>query len=142
VPTVWADGYGAHTLQFAAILTWQRPFIWPWLLFQGTLGLGATPRAGGGLLQPYQNVVFGSASVGFKARLSERNFVYVNFFLQSPLYHGTGDLPLDGFDGSLDLGWMFRTDANWEFLAGVTENPIVNGPAPDVVFRFGLRHGF
>jgi Protein of unknown function (DUF3187) len=142
VPTAWKDGYGARTVQFGTILTWQRPFFWPWLLVQGTVGLGATPRAGGGLLQPYQNVVFGSLSVGFKARLSQSNFLYTNFFLQSPLYHGSGDLPLDGFDGSLDFGWMYRTDDNWEFLAGITENPIVNGPAPDVVFRFGLRHGF
>src|SRR5450755_1955288 len=142
VPTAWVDGYGARTVQFAAILTWQRPILWPWLLFQGTVGFGATPRAGGGLLQPYQNVVFGSASVGLKARLSQRNFIYANFFLQSPLYHGTGDWPLDYVDGSLDFGWMFRTDANWEFLVGVTENPVNNGPAPDVVFRFGVRHGF
>jgi hypothetical protein len=142
VPTVWAEGYGAHTVQFAAMLTWQRPFIWPWLQFQGTLGVGATPRAGFGILQPYQNVVFGSFSVGFKARVSQSNFLYTNFFFQSPLYHGTADLPLDGVDGSLDFGWMYRTDDNWEFLAGLTENPVVNGPAPDVVFRFGLRHGF
>jgi hypothetical protein len=142
VPTAFKDGYAAHTVQFATILTWQRPLFWDWLLFQGTLGFGATPRAGGGLLQPYQNVVFGSASVGLRPRLSQSNFLYVNFFLQSPIYRHTGDLPLDGLDGSLDFGWMYRTDDHWEFLAGLTENPIVNGPAPDVVFRFGLRHGF
>jgi Protein of unknown function (DUF3187) len=141
VPTAWVDGYAAHTVQFGAMLTWQRPILWPWLLFQGTVGFGATPRAGGGLLQPYQNVVFGSFSVGLKARLSQRNFLYVNFFLQTPLYRHTGDWPLDFVDGSLDFGWMFRTDANWEFLAGITENPVNNGPAPDVVFCFGVRHG-
>ena len=142
LPTAWVDGYAAHTVQFGAILTWQRPVLWPWLLFDGTLGLGATPRAGGGLLQPYQNVVFGSASAGFKARLSQRNFIYANFFLQSPLYHHTGDWPLDFVDGSLDFGWMFRTDANWEFTVGLTENPVANGPAPDIVFCFGVRQGF
>lgn len=142
VPTAWVDGYAAHTVQFGVILTWQRPFIWPWLQFQGTLGVGATPRAGGGLLQPYENVVFGSASVGLKARLSQRNFIYANFFFQSPLYRNTGDWPLDLPDGSLDFGWMFRTDTNWEFIVGLTENPINNGPAPDIVFCFGMRHGF
>jgi hypothetical protein len=142
VPTAWVDGYAAHTVQFGVILTWQRPLIWPWLQFQGTLGFGATPRAGGGLLQPYQNVVFGSASVGLKARLTQRNFIYANFFLQSPLYHHTGDWPLDYVDGSLDFGWMFRTDANLEFTVGLTENPVNNGPAPDIVFCFGIRHGF
>jgi hypothetical protein len=142
VPTAWVDGYAAHTLQFGAILTWQRPLFWPWLLFQGTVGFGATPRAGGGLLQPYQNVLFGSFSVGLKARLSQRNFLYGNFFFQTPLYRHTGDWPLDYVDGSLDVGWMFRTDANWEFVVGLTENPVANGPAPDIVFRFGLRHGF
>jgi hypothetical protein len=142
VPTAWVDGYAAHTVQFGALLTWQRPILWPWLLFEGTLGLGATPRAGGGLLQPYQNAVFGSGSVGFKARVSQRNFLYANFFLQSPIYRKTGDWPLDYVDGSLDFGWMFRTDANWEFNLGLTENPVANGPAPDVVFCFGVRHGF
>jgi hypothetical protein len=142
VPTAWADGYGAHTVQLATILTWQRPLFWSWLQFQGTLGFGVTPRAAWGLLEPYQNVVFGSLSVGLKARLSQSNFLYANFFLQSPIYRHTGDWPLDYPDGSLDFGWMYRTDDNTEFLCGITENPIANGPAPDVVFRFGLRHGF
>ena len=142
VPTAWKDGYAAHTVQFAAILTWQRPLFWSWLQFEGTLGVGATPRAGGGLLERHQNVVFGSVSVGLKARLSERNFLYTNFFLQTPIYRNTGDLPLDGVDGSLDFGWMFRNDTGWEFILGGTENPVANGIALDIVFRFGLRHGF
>ncbi len=141
LPTAWVDGYAAHTFQFGAMLTWQTPLFWSWLQFQGTLGVGATPLAGGGLPQQYQNVVFGSFSTGLKARLSQRNFLYANFFLQTPIYRNTGDNPLDGFDGSLDFGWMFRTDANWEFWAGITENPI-DGPAPDVVFTLGFRQGF
>jgi hypothetical protein len=142
VPTAWKDGYAAHTVQFGAILTWQRPFLWPWLQFEGTVGLGATPRAGGGLLQNYQNVVFGSFSAGLKARLSQRNFLYANFFFQTPIYRHTNDPPLDVVDGSLDFGWMFRNDTNWEFIVGATENPVANGIALDIVFRFGLRHGF
>ncbi|MGO9831025.1 MAG: DUF3187 family protein [Myxococcaceae bacterium] len=141
VPTASVDGYAAHTFQFGAMLSWQVPLWWSWLQFQGTLGFGGTPQAGGGLLQPYQNVVFGSFSTGLKARLSERNFIYANFFLQSPIYHHTGDPPLDVVDGSLDFGWMFRTDSDLEFWAGITENPVANGIALDVVFTLGIRYG-
>ena len=141
VPTAWVNGYAAHTVQFGAMLTYQTPFLWSWLQLQATLGVGATPKAGGGLLEPYQNVVFDSFSLGLKARLSEHNFLYANFFLQSPIYHHTYDPPLDISDGSLDFGWMFRTDSDWEFWVGVTENPVVNGIANDVVFVFGARYG-
>jgi hypothetical protein len=140
VPTAWVDGYAAHTVQFGVILTWQRP-LWSWFVFQGTLGLGATPRTDG-LIRPYQNVVFGSASLGGRARLSERNYLYANFFFQSSIYRNTGDPPLDYWDISLDFGWMFRTDAGWEFSAGITEDPLAAGPAVDVILRFGVRHGF
>jgi hypothetical protein len=140
VPTAWFDGYAAHTVQFGALLTWQTP-LWSWFDFQGTVGVGATPRTGG-LLGQYQNVVFGSASVGGRARVSEHNYLYLNFFFQTPLYANTGDPPLDYVDGSLDFGWMFRTDSNWEFSAGMTEDPVAAGPAVDIVFRFGVRHGF
>jgi hypothetical protein len=141
VPTAWVNGYAAHTFQFGAILTWQHS-LWPWLQLQTTLGLGATPRAGGGLLEQYQNTLFGSASVGLKARLTQRNFLYGNFFFQSPIYRNTGDPPLDVVDGSLDFGWMYRFDSNWEIWAGVTENPVANGIALDVVFTLGVRQGF
>jgi hypothetical protein len=141
VPTAYVDGYASHTVEFGAMLTYQTPFLWSWLQLQATLGVGATPRAGGGLLQPHQNVVFDSLSLGLKARLSERNFLYANFFLQSPIYKNTGDPPLDISDGSLDFGWMFRTDSDWEFFAGITENPIANGIALDVVFVLGVRYG-
>jgi hypothetical protein len=67
--------------------------------------------------------------------------VYANFFLQSPIYHHTGDPPLDISDGSLDLGWMFRFDSGWEIWAGLTENPVVNGIALDIVFTLGFRYG-
>ncbi|HMK72393.1 MAG TPA: DUF3187 family protein [Myxococcaceae bacterium] len=140
VPTAWVDGYAAHTIQLGAILTWQRP-LWSWLLFQGTLGLGATPRTGG-LLGPYQNLVFLSASVGGRARLSQSNFLYLNFYFGTPIYAGTGDRPLDVVEGSLDFGWMYRNDAGWEFSAGMTEDPVAAGPALDIIFRFGVRHGF
>ncbi len=65
-------------------------------------------RPAGGLPEQYQSVVFGSFSTGLKARLSEGNFLYANFFFQTPIYRNTGDNPLDGYDGSLDFGWMYR----------------------------------
>ena len=141
LPTAWVDGYAAHAVQFGAMLSWQTPLFWSWLQFQGTVGLGATPRASGGLPEKYQNVVFASFSTGLKARLSEGNFLYTNFFFQSPIYRNTGDNPLDGYDGSLDFGWMYRWPSRWEFWAGITENPI-DGIALDVVFTLGFRQGF
>ncbi|MFN0064297.1 MAG: DUF3187 family protein [Myxococcaceae bacterium] len=142
LPTAWADGYSARTTQFGLLGTWQRALT-AWLVFQGTLGLGATPRTDAFcLLTNHQSVVFASASLGARTAVSRRNALYAHFFLHTPVYRNTGHHSLDNSDISLDFGWSFRTDDGWEFSAGLTEDLYPPGLALDVIFRFGVRYGF
>src|SRR5215831_9134425 len=139
LPTSTNSGYRAGTLQTGLIVTGEAPLL-HWLTVSGSVGLGFTPRTG--TLSKYQNVVFASFSGGPRVRLSWRNFLYGNIFVQTPPFHGTGLHPMDLTDFSIDFGWMYRIDPKTELWIGIVEDPYPDGPAIDVVFRFGLRTAF
>jgi hypothetical protein len=139
LPTSTGPGFRAGTLQTGLIFTGEYPFS-SWLLVAGSVGLGFTPRTG--TLARFDNVVFASFSGGVRIKLSWRNFLYGNLFVQTPPYHGTGLHPMDLTDFSADFGWIFRIKPGTELWVGMVEDPYPDGPALDVTFRFGLRTGF
>ena len=139
LPTSTAPGYRAGTLQTGLILTGEAPLL-SWLTVSGSVGIGFTPRTG--TLADLENVFFASFSGGPRVRLSWRNFLYGNLFIQTPPFHDTDLRPMDLVDFSIDFGWMFRVDPRTELWVGVVEDPFPDGPAIDVVFRVGLRTSF
>jgi len=139
LPTSTAPGYRAGTLQTGLILTGEAPLL-SWLTVSGTVGVGFTPRTG--TLAGLENVFFVSFSGGPRVKLSWRNFLYGNIFVQTPPFHDTGLQPMDLTDFSIDFGWMYRIDPRTELWIGIVEDPYPDGPAIDVVFRFGLRTAF
>lgn len=139
LPTSTAPGYRAGMLQTGLILMGEAPLI-SWLTVSGSVGIGFTPRTG--TLSDFENVFFLSFSGGPRVRLSWRNFLYANIFVQTPPFHGTGLNPMDLSDFSIDFGWMFRVDRTTELWVGLVEDPFPDGPAIDVTFRFGLRTAF
>src|SRR5262250_1832059 len=104
LPTSTNSGYRAGTLQTGLIVTGEAPLL-PWLTVSGSVGLGFTPRTG--TLSKYENVVFASFSGGPRVRLSWRNFLYGNIFVQTPPFHGTGLHPMDLTDFSIDVVFRF-----------------------------------
>jgi hypothetical protein len=139
LPTSTAIGYGAGTLQTGLILTGEAGLL-SWLTVSGSIGLGFTPKTGG--LSDFQNIVFASFSGGPRVRLSWRNFLYANLFVQTPPFHGTGLRPMDLNDFTIDFGWIFRIDPKTELWLGIVEDPLPDGPALDVAFRLGLKTAF
>jgi len=139
LPTSTAPGYRAGTLQTGLIVTGEAPLL-PWLTISGSLGLGFTPRTGS--LAALENVFFLSFSGGPRVRLSWRNFLYGNIFVQTPPFHDTSLKPMDDVDFTIDFGWMFRIDPRTELWVGIVEDPYPDGPALDVAFRIGLRTAF
>ena len=139
LPTSTGPGYRAGTLQTGLILMGEAPLL-PWLTVSGSIGVGLTPKTG--TLAQYENVFFMSFSGGPRVRLSWRNFLYANIFVHTPPFHGTDLRPMDLTDFSIDFGWMFRVDSRTELWLGVVEDPFPDGPAIDVVFRFGIRTTF
>lgn len=139
LPTSTAPGYRAGMLQTGLILMGEAPLL-PWLTVSGSVGLGFTPRTG--TLSDYENTFFVSFSAGPRVRLSWRNSLYANIFVQTPPFHDTDLRPMDLTDFSIDFGWMFRVDPRTELWLGIVEDPFPDGPALDVAFRFGLRTSF
>ena len=139
LPTSTAPGYRAGTLQSGLILMGEAPLL-PFATVSGSIGVGFTPRTG--TLAAFENVFFVSFSGGARVRLSWRNFLYTNLFVQTPPFHGTGLRPMDLVDFSIDFGWMFRIDPRTELWLGIVEDPFPDGPALDVAFRFGIRTAF
>ncbi len=139
LPTSTAPGYRAGTLQTGLILTGEAPLL-PFATVSGSIGVGFTPRTG--TLAAYENVFFMSFSGGPRIKLSWRNFLYGNLFVQTPPFHGTELRPMDDVDFTIDFGWMFRIDPRTELWVGIVEDPYPDGPALDVAFRIGFRTAF
>ena len=139
LPTSTAPGYRAGTLQTGLILMGEAPLL-PFATVSGSIGVGLTPRTG--TLAAYENVFFMSFSGGPRIKLSWRNFLYADLFVQTAPFHGTGLRPMDDVDFTIDFGWMFRIDPRTELWVGVVEDPYPDGPALDVAFRVGLKTSF
>ena len=139
LPTAIAPGFRAGTVQAGLMFTGQLP-VTPWMVAVGTLGIGATPRTG--TLALYENVVFGSASVGLRIRLSWMNSIYGNLWFHTAPMHGMDMPPTDNVDLSVDFGWILRIDQKTELWISMVEDPYPDGPALDVAFRIGMRVGF
>jgi len=139
IPTSTNPGFQAGTLQTGLIATGELGLS-SWLLLTGSLGIGFTPRTG--TLALYQNWFFASFSGGARFKLTWRNFLFFNIWVQTPPYTNTGLHPMDLTDFSIDFGYIFRISKGTEVWFSITEDPYPDGPALDVTFRIGFRTGF
>jgi hypothetical protein len=139
IPTGTNLGYTAGTLQTGLIATGELGLS-SWMLVTGSVGVGFTPRTG--TLAQYQNLFFVSFSGGARFKLTWRNFLYFNIFVQTPPYANTGLSPMDYADFSIDFGYILRIAKGTEMWFAITEDPLPDGPALDVTFRVGFRTGF
>jgi hypothetical protein len=138
LPTSTAPaGYGRGVVAAGVVTTARIPVASP-LIYEGSVGLGVTPRHGD--LAPYQRTTFLSASSGLRWRFWGRQSLYANLFYHSPYYHDTTAPSLDGQDLALDFGWILATRSGREWRLGLTEDPKPSGPGVDLVFRLGVTN--
>jgi hypothetical protein len=136
LPTSTAPaGYGRGVPAAGVVTTVHLPVARP-LVYEGSLGLGATPAHGA--LAPFQRTTFLSASSGARWRFWGRQSLYANLIYHSPYYHDTTMPPLDRRELSLDFGWILATRAGREWRLGLTEDLEPGGPGVDLVFRLGV----
>jgi hypothetical protein len=137
LPTSTApDGYGLGVLGGGVVTTVSAPIAGPVLIYEGSLGVGYTPRHGD--LSDYQRTTFFSGSSGLRWRFWGRQSLYGNLFVHSPYYHDTTVPSLDRRDVAFDFGWILATQSGQEWRVGMTEDPEPGGPGVDLVFRLGL----
>jgi Protein of unknown function (DUF3187) len=138
LPTSTAPaGYGRGVVAAGLITTAQFRLAAP-LLYEGSLGLGATPTHGD--LSRFQRTTFVSASSGLRWRFWGRQSLYANLFYHSPYYHDTTIPSLDQRDLALDFGWILATRKGREWRVGLTEDPEPSGPGIDLIFRLGVTN--
>ena len=136
LPTSTAPaGYGRGVVAGGFVTTVRAPLAGP-LTYEGSLGVGYTPRHGD--LRRYQRTTFLSGSSGLRWRFWGRQSIYGNLFVHSPYYHDTTIGALDRRELSLDFGWILATRSGREWRLGLTEDLEPGGPGIDLVFRLGV----
>ena len=136
LPTSTAPaGYGRGVVAGGVVTTVRAPLA-STLVYEGSLGVGYTPRHGD--LTAYQRTTFVSGSSGLRWRFWGRQSIYANLFVHSPYYHDTTIPALDRRELSIDFGWILATRAGREWRLGLTEDLEPGGPGIDLVFRLGV----
>lgn len=131
------DGYGKGVVSLGVLNT-LRARLDPRLVFEGSLGLGFTPRHGTAL-RSYQRELFASGTSGLRLQLWGGNSVYANLFYHSPYYRDTTLPALDRRELSLDFGWILRARSGSDWRLGLTEDLEPGGPGIDLVIRLGRK---
>ncbi|HEX2251538.1 MAG TPA: hypothetical protein VHH32_14415, partial [Gemmatimonadales bacterium] len=128
------DGYG-RGVPAVALLNTVRRQLKPRLHYEGSLGVGFTPRYGA--LPQGQRELFLAATSGLRFRVWGRQSLFANLFYHSPYYQNTTLPALDQRELSLDLGWIIQTREGDEWRLGLTEDLEPGGPGIDLVLRVG-----
>jgi hypothetical protein len=137
LPTSTApDGYGRGVPSFGLLNAIRAP-VGQRLLYEGSLGVGVTPRHGD--LSAYQKDLFATLSSGLRIRLWGRQALYGNVFYHSPYYHDTTLPALDRRELSFDFGWIVGGQRGSEWRLGLTEDLEPGGPGVDLIIRLGRR---
>ena len=103
--------------------------------FEGTLGLGLTPRQGA--LADYQRVLAVSGSTGLRIRLWGGQSVYGYFFYHSPYYERTRLPSLDAEELTGDFGWIMRDRQGREWRIGFSEDLAPGDAGIDLILKVG-----
>ena len=105
------------------------------VFYEGTVGVGFTPRHGD--LAPYQRTLFASGSTGFGFRLWGSQSVFGSFFYHSPDYRTTGLSSLDRHELTADFGWLARGRDGRNWYVTFTEDLGPGDPGIDLILRLG-----
>jgi Protein of unknown function (DUF3187) len=128
-------GYGRGTVSLNVLNTF-RAGLTPRLVYEGSINGGVTPRHG--TLASVQRTTFLLLTSGMRWRTVGRLWSFGNLYLHSPYYVSTAEAAqLDGWDLTVDFGWIIRSRAGREFRFGMTEDLKPGGPAIDANFRLG-----
>jgi hypothetical protein len=105
------------------------------LAYEGSLGVGVTPRHGP--LASVQRTAFVSGSSGIRWRVWGRNSLYGYLFYHSPYYRRTGFRTLDRRELTVDFGWIAQEESGAEWHVGFTENIAPDDQGIDLIMKVG-----
>ena len=132
------DGWGLETIAVGIETAARMELIRDRLTWEGSAGVGYTPRAGD--LARWQQPWVASATAGARLRFLGRQSIYTNFLFHTGPWQSTTLSALGGPDFALDFGFLLKPgDGGPEILAGMVEDLYPYGPAVDLVLRLGVR---
>jgi uncharacterized protein DUF3187 len=135
LPTSTApQGYG-RGVPSVGLLNTIKATLDPRLVYQGSIGLGFTPRHGN--FSARQREWFVAGTSGLRILVWGRQWLFANLFYHSPYYFDTTLPALDRRELSLDFGWILHTRRSGEWRIGMTEDLEPGGPGVDLIFRLG-----
>lgn len=120
------------TVSASLIHTLNLPLA-DWFIYEGTLGVGVTPRHGP--LAPYQRTAFFSGSTGIRFRVWGQQWIYGYFWYQTPYYHDTTLPSLDRHEVTGDFGWIMRGKRGKEWRFGLAEDLTYDDPGIDLILK-------
>jgi uncharacterized protein DUF3187 len=127
-------GYGIGAVSIATVQT-AHVELSSRFMFEGTFGLGYTPRHGD--LSAYQRTLFASASTGLSLRLWGSQSVFGSLYYHSPYYRGTTLRSLDRRELTADFGWLARGRDGREWHIGFTEDLAPGDAGIDLILSIG-----
>ncbi len=128
------EGYGRGTISLSTVQT-VHVELSPRITYEGTLGLGLTPRHG--QLSPYQRTVFASLSAGMAVRLWGAQSIYGSLYFHTPYYHDTHLRSLDSRELTADFGWVARERNGRGWYVVFTEDLAPGDPGIDLILKLG-----
>ena len=129
-----AGGFGRGTVSASVIHTLAAPVL-ATVTYEGTLGLGITPRHGE--LARFQRTAFFSVSSGIRWRVWGGQSLYGYLFYHSPYYRGTGLPTLDRRELTVDFGLVARERSGAEWRVGFTEDLAPGDQGIDLIMKIG-----
>lgn len=127
-------GYGRGVPSVGFLTTLRAPLN-PQLGYEGSVGLGFTPKHGS--MADLQRTTMMAVSSGLRYRVWGSQSIFANLFYHSPYYRSTTLPALDRRELSLDFGWIIETGGGGEWRIGLTEDLEPGGPGVDLVLRVG-----
>ncbi|MGH7509882.1 MAG: DUF3187 family protein [Gemmatimonadales bacterium] len=128
------EGYG-RGVPSIGLLNTLRVSLKSDLVYEGSLGLGLTPKHGA--LRDLQRTTMAALSSGLRYRFVGSHSLYANVFYHSSYYSNTSFPALDRRELSLDFGWLVEPRGGGEWRLGITEDLEPGGPGVDLVLRVG-----
>ncbi|HTS89844.1 MAG TPA: DUF3187 family protein [Gemmatimonadales bacterium] len=136
LPTNSAGGGYARENVSVSLLNTIRVPLTPRLVYEGSFNTGVTPT--GGPLGSIEENLFFLGTSGARWRTVGSLWSFANLYLHSPYYQPAAQAgQLDGWDLTIDFGWIIRSRRGHEFRFGMTEDLKPGGPAIDADFRLG-----
>lgn len=129
-------GYRRGGVSANAMLAGRAP-LGERMAYEGTLGVGHTPRSGP--LEALQHTRFLAVSSGVRLGLWRNHSALAYAFFHSPYYRDTGFPDMDQPEWTLSFGWHLRTPAGREWTAVLTEDIGYSDPGVDLVLRIGVQ---